>query len=75
MPRRTIGAELQHLFAQRDQGRLGETEFQRRKAHLLQISACCLPAMAPDPVGTAARVAAVAGATALLVLAAIGMAR
>ena len=75
MPRRTIGAELQQLFAERDQGRLGKEEFQRRKAHLLQVSACRLPAMPPDPVGTAARVAAITGATALLVLAAIGMAR
>jgi hypothetical protein len=73
MPRRTIGEELQHLFAQREQGRLAEPEFQRRKAHLLQASACRLPAMMPDRVGTAAKVAAVTGAAALMVLAAIGI--
>ncbi len=74
MPRLTIGEELQHLFAQRDQGRLAEAEFQRRKTHLLQVSACRLPAMAPDPVGNVTRVVAITGATALLVFAAIGIA-
>lgn len=75
MSRRTIGEELQHLFARRDQGLLPEDEFQRRKAHLLRVSACRLPAMAPDPIGTLAKAAAITGgAIALVALMAVGVA-
>ncbi|MFA6113524.1 MAG: SHOCT domain-containing protein [Sphingomonas sp.] len=74
MSRRTIGEELQYLFARRDQGLLPEDEFQRRKAHLLRVSACRLPALMPDPVGTAAKAVAITGGAALVVLAAISVA-
>jgi len=73
MARRTIGEELQVLFAEHDQGRLPDEEFFRRKAHLLQVSACRLPAMAPDPVGRAAKAAALAGGVALAVFALTGL--
>jgi hypothetical protein len=72
MPRRTIGEELQHLFAERDRGRLPEHEFQRRKVHLLQISACRLPAMMPNAARTAATTAAVASAAAFIALLVVG---
>jgi hypothetical protein len=73
MARRTIGEELQQLFAEHDQGKLPDEEFVRRKAHLLQVSACRLPAMAPDLVGTATKAAALAGGVALAVLALTGL--
>ena len=75
MPRRTIGEELQHLFARRDQGLLPEDEFQRRKARLLQVSACRLPAMMPDPIGSAAKAVAMTGLVALVALVAVGIGR
>ena len=74
MPRRTIGEDLQHLFARRDQGLLPEDEFQRRKAHLLRISACRLPAMMPNPVGTTVKTVAITSGAALVILAAIELA-